>query len=316
MAKRRIGIIAFLLCCVCLMPLCVVGAVSTTDATNQISTQEECTLTIYYGYNGTHFSNVTVKLYKIANVSADFQYELAEQFTDTSLVLNGIRTTEEWNVIRSTLEAHITADGIEPDAILETDQNGRVCFESLETGLYLAISGKISQDDLHYDCDSVLVSLPNLNSDGVWNYRVDVSAKAELLPPADPDDELEFKVLKLWKDDKESLERPNSFEVEIFRDGVSYETITLSESNYWSYSWTTKDDGADWMVVERNIPDGYTMTLEQRGTTFVLTNTSSSEDLDVPKTGDTSNILLYVILMFISGSMLVVLGLTGKRKSV
>ena len=61
------------------------------------------------------------------------------------------------------------------------------------------------------------------------------------------------------------------------------------------------------------------MTLEKRGNSFVLTNTytpkNPDEPFDAPQTGDTSNIMLYVILMIVSGSMLIILGIIGKRNA-
>ena len=181
---------------------------------------------------------------------------------------------------------------------------------------------------------------------------ITVTPKSGVLPPIEPDSpgadkEKQFKILKLWKGDSGQVDRPQSIEAEIFRDGVSYQTVTLSEENYWSYSWTAKEDGADWMVVERNVPSGYSVTVEERDTTFILTNTrmeeappgdESSEEppvggepsedtpsgervpsggspmADVPKTGDTTNILLYTVLMYVSGTALILLGITRKRK--
>ena len=133
------------------------------------------------------------------------------------------------------------------------------------------------------------------------------------------DDEIELKVLKLWKGDERRNNRPKSIEVEIFKDGESYKKVELSQDDNWSYSWTAKDDGAKWTVIERNTPSGYTMTLEKRGNSFVLTNTytpkTPDEPFDTPQTGDTSNIMLYVILMIVSGSMLIILGIIGKRNA-
>lgn len=89
------------------------------------------------------------------------------------------------------------------------------------------------------------------------------------------------------------------------------------------------------MVVERNIPSGYAVTLEERTTTFILTNTLNPDDPppddpppddpppdapppddppDSPKTGDSPHILLYAVLMYVSGVALILLGITGKRK--
>jgi hypothetical protein len=58
------------------------------------------------------------------------------------------------------------------------------------------------------------------------------------------------------------------------------------------------------------------MTVEERESTFVLTNTWTPTDPvpdKPPQTGDTSNILLYILLMIGSGSMLIILGVTGKK---
>ena len=59
------------------------------------------------------------------------------------------------------------------------------------------------------------------------------------------------------------------------------------------------------------------MTVEERATSFVLTNTWIEENPDKPnppQTGDTVNLLLYIILMTVSGVVFVAVGFIGKRK--
>ena len=319
MAKRRMGIIAFILCiCLYLIP-CQVQAASTSDAKEPISTNENCSLTISYCSGGIAFSELPVNLYKIADVSADYQYTLTSSFEKSNLILNGIQTVGEWNVIRSTLETYILANDITAGFNAKTDFEGKASFDALKPGLYLAITERIIQDETTYVFDSALIALPGLGADGLWQYQVDVTSKSEIIPPSRDDEEIELKVLKLWKGDGGSSARPTMIEIEIFRNGISYQTATLSENNHWTYTWSAKDDGSDWKVVERNIPTGYTMTIEERETSFVLTNTLNRDvpdNPDSPQTGDTSNILLWVILMIVSGSMLIILGITGKRNRV
>ena len=319
MAKRRMGIIAFIICiCLYLIP-CQVQAASTSDAKEPISTNENCSLTISYCSGGIAFSELPVNLYKIADVSADYQYTLTSSFEKSNLILNGIQTVGEWNVIRSTLETYILANDITADFNAKTDFEGKASFDALKPGLYLAITERIIQEETTYVFDSALIALPGLDADGLWQYQVDVTSKSEIIPPSRDDEEIELKVLKLWKGDGGSSARPAIIEIEIFRNGTSYQTATLSENNHWTYTWSAKDDGSDWKVVERNIPTGYTMTIEERETTFVLTNTLNRDvpdNPDSPQTGDTSNIMLWVILMIVSGSMLIILGITGKRNRV
>lgn len=315
MIKRRIGILLLLLCLGLSCIQCYAQAASTEDAVEPIVPEKPCALTLYYCYDGTAFADIPVKLYRIADVAADFRYTFTASFAASNLVINGIRTQGEWNVVRSTLEAYILAHGIQADYIVATDANGRVCLEALNTGLYLAVVGDAMQGDLHCYFGSALVSLPGLGTDGYWQYQVEVYAKAEMLPPIGPDGERELRVLKLWKGDQGRDERPERVEIEIYRDGIIQETVTLSEENHWSYSWLVPNDGASWMVAERNVPDGYTMTVETRETAFVVTNTRITEEppIDPPKTGATFNFLLPILLLGISGSMLILLSMTGKR---
>ena len=135
----------------------------------------------------------------------------------------------------------------------------------------------------------------------------------------DDDKSIHEAYLKLWKDDEKRNSRPKSVVVEIFRDGTSYKQVVLSSENNWSYSWLTKRDGANWVVIERNTPSSYAMTVERRENSFVVTNTFVSPNpngpIDEPKTGDTSNLMFYVVLMIISGSVSIILGIIGKRSN-
>lgn len=317
MINKKIGILVFLLCfCFHLMPYHVL-AVSTSDAVEPIIPGNECSLTVSYCHGEMVFSDVRVKLYRIAEVSADLRYTLTQPFETSGLILNEIKTAGEWNVVRSTLEAYILAYNIPPELTSVTNEDGQVCFEELRTGMYLAIVSQVTQEDLHCRFDSALIALPGLGPDGRWQYQVSVNAKGEVLPPVDPDEEVELKVLKLWRGDEGQNDRPKNIEVEIYCDGSSYKTVILSEENHWAYSWSAMDDGSSWTVVERNVPQGYTMTVEERESTFVLTNTRTPTDPDEPgdppQTGDTSNILLYILLMVASGILLIILGITGKK---
>lgn len=314
MVKRRFGIVVLLLCfCLCMLP-CQALAVSTTDAKEPISIEKECSLTIYYGFEGAAFSNHSVKLYKVADISADFQYALTAPFAASGLTLNGIQTQSEWNVIRSTIEARILADNIALTKAVETNASGQALFTGLNPGLYLVSAVEVAQDDFTCFFDAALVALPGLDTDGLCKYQVAVTAKPQVLPPIEPDEEIQLKVLKLWKGDEGRADRPQSIEVDIFCNGTIFKTVTLSKENNWSYHWTAKANGISWKVVERNVPDGYIMTVEQQETSFTITNSRSDSSNPPPQTGDTTNILLYTVMMYVSGMMLIILGIVGKRK--
>ena len=314
MAKRGIRIIVICLClCICMTPSLAM-ATSTTDAKEPIVTEKSCSLTISYGYDETVFEEQTVQLYHVAEVSANYRYSLTAPFADTGLILNGIQTQAEWNVIRSTLEVQILANKIIPIKTSVTDEKGQAHFSQLTPGLYFASAVTVVQGESTCRFESALVALPGFDTEDLWQYQVAVAAKPQTLPPVQPGEEIQFKVIKLWKGEEDRDERPQSVEVELFCNGISYKTVVLSNESNWSYSWSAKKDGATWKVLERNIPEGYIMTVEERGTSFIVTNTKASDTpIDPPPTGDTSNIFLYILLMFISGSAMVIIGATGKR---
>ena len=371
MAERRMAIIRCLLClCLCFcLPTGQGMTASNVWAAESVSPQNPCTITLIYAHDGTAVSGVPVKLYRIADMTAGYRYALTSVFSASGLQLNGITSAGEWDVICSTLESYILSKGISADYTAFTDQNGVVSFQNLTQGLYLAQGGRTAQGGLIYTFESALISVPGRGDDGGLQYQVTAVPKSQVSlppgpddpppgpdvppaepenPPTEPDDppsvkEVKYKILKLWKDDTEKDGRPDRIEVELFCDGEFCETVVLSEKNQWSYTWKAKE-GSSWTAAERNIPEGYTVTVGKRENTIILTNTLIPEDpiedpsdenpenpddiTDVPsgdtpegnkesfdpKTGDTSNILLYVIMMYVSGSILILLGIAGKRK--
>ena len=319
MAKRRMGIIAFVFCFCLYLMTCQVIAASTADAKEPILVDKNCSLNISCCSDDVAFSDVPVKIYKVADVSKDFQYKLTSSFEKSKLILNDIQTVNEWNVIRSTLETYILANGVKADFNALTDSKGQACFDALKPGLYLAITERVAYGEKTYVFEPSLIALPGLGADGFWQYNVEVTSKFNVTSSDDDDSEIEFKVLKLWKGDNAGKTRPSKIKIDIYRNGTIHETVTLSKENNWKFTWSAKNDGSDWKVVERNIPTKYTMTVEKRENSFVLTNTFDDDvpnDSNPPKTGDTSNVMLYIILMIVSGSMLIILGIVGKRKRV
>lgn len=315
MAKRRMGIMLFLFClCLTLLPIGV-RATSTADAVEPIAIHQDCELTILYSYEGAGFADVPVELYKIADVSADFQYSLAAPFAESGISLNGIQFQSEWNAVRGTLASYILAKSVGPTSTTVTDLNGQASFTSLKPGMYLVSAVYAQQDDLACAFDSALVALPGLGTDGCWQYQVALNCKPEWIPPIEGDEEFQWKVLKLWKGDN-SKDRPQSITVEIYCDGELFETVILSEENDWSYSWSAKNDGTYWMVAEQDVPLGYTGAVEERNNTFILTNTWTPDhpNNERPQTGDPSHMLLYLLMLCASGSLLILLGVAGKRK--
>lgn len=314
MVRKRLALILAVCVCICLLPVEVL-AVNTADACELISTDEMCTLNLTFAYDGEKFKSSEILLYKIADVSADYQYTYTEKFSDCTVKLNGISSDEEWKVLKDTLHSYITSKGISADFSEFTDDDGKCSFTDLSTGLYYIPDMHLSVDEIRCYYDSAIVAVPNLNeTDGTWNYDVSVYPKPESdLTPVKGD--LKYTVIKLWKDEKNRKMRPKSVEIDIYKNDVPVKTVILSDENNWSYSWIAEDDGSYWTVAEKNIPKGYTMTVENRSTTFVVTNAAEYENTtDTPKTGDTNNIVIYAAIMCVSGIAIIIIGIFKKRE--
>lgn len=57
----------------------------------------------------------------------------------------------------------------------------------------------------------------------------------------------------------------------LLRDGETYEIVTLNASNGWKHQWNRLTDGHTWVSVETDVPDGYTMSVDQENTTTTIT---------------------------------------------
>lgn len=373
MVKRILMWISAALCmCICLMPDSV-HAVSTSDASEPFVETRECVLTAVYSGNDYEFSGVTVDIYKIAGFSSDLQFSYTSDFEGLRLPLNGVQSAGEWDVLRYTLEAYIMLNDSEPIASGKTDSDGKIRFGDLDPGLYYIPALMMEDGENLYSFSSALVALPGIDPDSKeWDYTVQTKPKPQVIPGITPDekDEITYKVLKLWKDQGYTEYRPISITVDIYRNGELNHTVRLSGENNWAYSWSAEDDGSIWTVIEREIPEGYIMSVEKRSTAFILTNTFDEQEPEEPdetvppeepvetkvpeetrtpdeseetepyreteppdepvpsyeppinpdvpvspQTGDTANFGLYILLMCISGIIMVIIGVTGKRES-
>lgn len=264
--------------------------------------------------NYSAVDNAEFKVYRAGEITDNWEFVLTGAFQDIPADLNDL-DTEAMTELSETLAAYAAADGIEPDYSGRTDENGQVVFEGLTKGLYLIIGESVIWDGMRYDPVPFLLTVPSQDAEGEWNYQTEADVKYETSVPEK--EETEYKVVKYWVGDGSGNARPVQITVDILRDGILYDTQTLTAENNWSYSWTAEDNGSVWQVVEREIPDHYTVKVEKNKTMFLLTNTYAGDTPEeVPKTGDSSVPLLPVTLLSLSGMVLILAGLAvrGRRE--
>lgn len=257
--------------------------------------------------NYSAVDNAEFRVYRAGEITDNWEFVLTGAFQDIPADLNDL-DTEAMTELSETLAAYAAADGIEHDYSGRTDENGQVVFEGLTKGLYLIVGESVIRDGMRYDPVPFLLTVPSQDAEGEWNYQTEADVKYETSVPEK--EETEYKVVKCWVGDGSGSVRAVQITVDILKDGVLYATQTLSSDNNWSFSWSAEGDGSVWQVVEREIPDDYTVKIERNKTAFMLTNTYTGDlPEDVPKTGDAFSPLLQVSILSLSGMVLILIGL-------
>lgn len=157
-------------------------------------------------------------------------------------------------------------------------------------------------------------TLTAVKNDIATNGNVDVTlTNTRIINP------VEITVTKTWVNGEKDVKVtfPTSVKVALYRDGVKYETVTLSADNNWKYTWNLTDEH-EWTVDEPSVPSGYIKTIKTTTTTstagiestYAITNTYNSN----PKTGDSTNFLLWGMGMTVPVAALFVLMLLGGNK--
>lgn len=259
-------------------------APSTLSASGVIDTAHECGLTINYADGETSLIGASFSIYKIADVSAYGDFTTTPAFSDFNVDIKG-KNDEAWRNLAATLEGYVLRDSITPADKGITDSHGVLSFPTgdtkLETGLYLVLGSRHTQNNTDYDSSPFIVMLPTTQN-GDWAYTQTVSPKFTSTPiPPTPSYDITRKVLKIWKDEGAENRRPASVSVSLLRDGMIYDTVLLSDDNNWHYEWNNLDARSRWTVVEEILPD-YAVEIYREGITFVITNTYVPDIPDNP----------------------------------
>jgi hypothetical protein len=275
------GRLLIVIMAVCLSILSIGASPSQASATAAIDVDKSCSMTLDCSYDGSALSGMMFKIYRVADVSETAFFTLSGDFSSYKVNINNLDSSG-WNTAANTLANYVGFDNISALMTKTTDSKGHIDFGTVSTGLYLIVGQKITTGNTTYTVAPFLVSLPNLSSTGAWNYSVGVIPK---LSATTIDNNLvDISVVKVWNDDGGASARPNSIDVVLLRDGAPYDTYTLTATNYWRHTWSNLSDRYTWTVIEKNVPNNYTVTYSSNHTTLTITNTS----VDVPKTPSSS----------------------------
>lgn len=196
------------------------------------------------------------------------------EFSDYKISFKDI-SADALSDIASTLETYSIIDKIKPLQSEITDDNGIIDFTGLEQGLYLLCGKRLKVGVTTYIPIPFIVEIGEENGSN-QNYTVYPKFfKFGVLDEKDAD----YTVRKIWRNaEDEPFDTSVKITVEMYKDGEYDSTITLSEENDWSYTWTATAH-TDWRVKEINIPEDYTVIYRSNETQYVIVNTHKNYDV-------------------------------------
>ena len=235
-----------------------------------------CAMTLTMEAGEEPIEGFPFRLYYVASVNAQGTFTPAGSFQNYPVKLNGL-TTQQFADLARTLDAYAGQDGLPPLKTGRTGSTGSLFFDGLKTGLYLVGGSAAVLDGKSIALQPFLVSLPSLDGNGDWAYKLIIAPKFTGTPVPETPETGSYRVLKVWQGDVEEF-RPEQIIVRLLQDGVVYDTVTLTKENAWRHSWENlpkySRDGhlISWQLTEE-VPAHYTVRLCQEGDTFLLENT-------------------------------------------
>ena len=272
-------------------------------------------------------------LYKVADWAKDgqsFTLDPALASGNQDIDLTDISSRQQ--ALADTLDSLVRSAGsslkpvVSGKAIKVSGGAGALLADGLDQGLYIleGTSGKLVMNP-------VLITLPDKNGEDITIEATKFSA---------PESLSKIRIVKLWKDTNAKT-RPKSVTVRVtYKDGT-YKDVTLNDANKWTVTLSAADFGvtgisplSDWSVAEKSGASGYNVSItaltaadEDQTASWIVTNTGKTVKPGKPttpstpskrakavKTGDPSNISLWILILAVSGMAMALLGWRLSRR--
>lgn len=278
-------------------------------AEEKVDTNQKCTLEIKY-----EAIDAQLRLYRIAEIDEDASFTLTEAYQDYRVALD-----DDAEAAALALESYINRDQKVPEAYAQTDENGVVRFENLETGIYLLLSNRVEKDTFCYEPLPVMVSLPSKSVEmSQYQYDVVINMKYTKMNIEDLPETIDMKVMKSWVGGS-AQNQPKSIVATLLKDGFEHDKVELNQANNWQYEWKDLSNQSEWDVIEDKVPEHYTLKKNKNNLTIILTNTYDDSDDDSgnkkpPKAPDSGQLWWPVPLLVVAGLSLIVGGFILRKK--
>ena len=259
--KRKLLIISLVMAILCMMcPIFSATAEETTGSLTLWCVKDEDII------EGMHW-----QIYKVGYRSGD-DYVFTGDFADYRVTLgNRNLPMLEWDtetVARAgeTLKNYAIVDNIPYIESGKTDKQGKITFDGLENGLYLVVGKRLTVGDTTYVPSAIFFEMRGEDESALNAYPKII---LKTLNAQDAN----YVVKKVWQNDEnQPWARATTITADVYRDGVLYKELELNEANEWTASWTDTQIH-EYIVIEKDIPDGYTVSYEDNTWQYLIVNT-------------------------------------------
>lgn len=279
-------------------------------------------------------AGVKLSLYQIAVSDDSGSYRLTTAFEQIGVNAGDLCSAEKCSDHVELLNRFIEKNNPDAADSKVTGKDGIVDFTELTDGIYFVKQTNTEEDfqklGYTYKTDSYLVVLPWTTGEITRNVVCKPKGKITY-----PENETKIVVYKVWKDQNDKAgRRPESITVGLWCNGKLQEKKILNAANNWTCQWENLNNGKKWEVKELDIPDGYTSEITSEESIYTITNTftptvtpGTPDHPDKPdkpgtpskpnkpvKTGDTTNIAVYVGLLIGAAAVAFGIWIFGKKK--
>ena len=183
-------------------------AASTDQANKPFDSKKTSSLTVVYNAEDTTFEDTAIQLYRVADLTADYDWVLTEAFAASGLDLSNLESSDQWLTVADTLDAFVK--GNSPASAGEftlATSKVKAEFSGLTPGWYFIpqVTLVCENDDRTYS--SVIATLPTVQ-DGEWVYSVETKPKHETVVPTYKD--VTYFINVVWDDKGFEDKRPES----------------------------------------------------------------------------------------------------------
>lgn len=229
------------------------------SSTTVMAKGESIDLTIKYV-----ISDVKFNLYKFANINKDNKLEVIDELKGYPIDVTDVDATNI-RALETTLSAYIKKENLKSTYTSISNEKNEIIFNNVSEGAYLLVGeSKVYQNELYTPSPTIVF----VKKDDLKNGKKIIEVKYEKVPK---DTFKSIEVVKAW-DDNDNANRPKFIEVQLLENGKVIDTVKLDKSNNWKYKWDKLSNDKHYEVVEKNVPNGYKVTISRNNNIFTVTN--------------------------------------------